>query len=361
MININYNTTMQTDLKALRAQAYKNRFKNRGKDGRSNYPKYPHGNIVRRAYGKGKFTKRINNGMVDNVDGKHHVVDVEDVNTMRPGKNILKGVIPHEGYTPVNTQCRQRPISEKIQKLVELGQRLRRKRYKKRKKNGKYAWGWRGRHDNVNGVDVFDHRPLCVNLDEIREGLYLSTVECVLRSDILKRYNIRTVVNLSHSHEFSRVDNEGVRYYNIPMQDNRRITLDEFMTIYYQVEEKIDRTDGAVVVVCRKGKNRSCAMVSTYGIYHKGMRPEEVVSYIEKEKADNFPLASWQTLENLHMRRLLISVHNDKLLIDKSAPKKIDDILEDDGLNSTGSGDELNYRECTLFGVPFKQIWPDKN
>ena len=126
------------------------------------------------------------------------------------------------------------------------------------------------------------------NADLVLPGLWLGNAKSSMDEEFLKKNNIVCVFNCTkqlpfHSHIRKR--------YRVPVDDNlraeeiRNMELWSFETIYKLTKE---HKQGAVLVHCHAGMQRSACVVAMYLIANYQMKKEQVIPFIRSKRSIAF-------------------------------------------------------------------------
>jgi len=117
---------------------------------------------------------------------------------------------------------------------------------------------------------------------EIKAGLYLSGEAPVSNFELLKRYNINIIINVT-----THVKNlfpEDFEYHNIPIKDVGDVNIKQFFLQTYEIIEKAKKEGKNVLVHCQAGISRSATIVIAYLIKKENMSLVDALSYVSSKR-----------------------------------------------------------------------------
>lgn len=256
---------MEIDLKRQREQDYHNKFLNRGKSGRSRqYRKVKLGNSLSitasRPAGQPAVSSRVVTAM-ENRDTSQLTITDYSLIGQKLRKTTIPGAIPHNPRCKLNKQV---PIRVKTKLKLQ---------------------------------------PRFVELPRIRNKLYLGNSAVLMSNDCLEQIRPDVIINLSS--ETSIQSTDVCRCHNILMEDTK-LPFGKFFSVYSNVEEILKECGPnlTILVVCRKGVNRSVAMLAGYAIRALKFSYWDTLLYIQGAKEAKYGEV-WVSLNNMHFRSLL--------------------------------------------------------
>ena len=118
-------------------------------------------------------------------------------------------------------------------------------------------------------------------MSQIKDYLYLGSLNDSNNEDFLKNNNIKTIINVTYNHDNIKYDN--IRYYKID-------TLDSIeQPILYVIDKvnyliKNNKNNGNILVHCYVGKSRSATCIIGYLIENYNMNLNESFKYVKDKR-----------------------------------------------------------------------------
>ncbi len=118
-------------------------------------------------------------------------------------------------------------------------------------------------------------------MTQIKDYLYLGSLNDSNNKDFLTENNIKTIINITYNHENIKYDN--IKYYKIETLDN------ENQPILYVINKVINiinenKKDGNILIHCYVGKSRSATCVIAYLIKEYNMTLEKAIIYTKDRR-----------------------------------------------------------------------------
>lgn len=150
-----------------------------------------------------------------------------------------------------------------------------------------------------------------IDLPEIHENLYIGNSACI---EYFMTFG-KTIIyfsDIDNTYYFNKNMSQKIKWINF--KDSKTLAYNEFKNICNKTIEVIKNNinNGALLLVCESGVNRSISMATVYGMINTKKSLQDVSLYIDNRKCSvsNY----WNNLTNFRIRKLLAlyssEIHN---------------------------------------------------
>lgn len=118
-------------------------------------------------------------------------------------------------------------------------------------------------------------------IDKVIDNLFISSFETATNKDILKKYNIKSILNCAKELDSNLTEN----YYKYELVDelDYNINKDELLSAIEFIDNAVKNKTN-ILVHCKKGVSRSCTVVIAYFIIKHKKSYSEAYSIVKKAR-----------------------------------------------------------------------------
>ena len=119
-------------------------------------------------------------------------------------------------------------------------------------------------------------------MSQIKDYLYLGSLNDSNNEIFLKNNNIKTIINVTYNHDNIKYDN--IKYYKIETLDNEKQPI---LYVINKVNNIINenKNNGNILVHCYIGKSRSSTCIIAYLMKEYKMTLKEAIIYTKKKRS----------------------------------------------------------------------------
>ncbi len=118
-------------------------------------------------------------------------------------------------------------------------------------------------------------------MTQIKDYLYLGSLNDSNNKDFLINNNIKTIINVTYNHENIKYDN--IKYYKIETFDNEKQPIIYVINYVINIINE-NKKDGNILVHCYVGKSRSATCVIAYLMKEYNMTLEKAIIYTKNRR-----------------------------------------------------------------------------
>ena len=137
---------------------------------------------------------------------------------------------------------------------------------------------------------IFDTIPMLTqfktflyNPTYIIDNIYLGSAYNASNYDLLKKYNIKYIINITN--EISNHFPDEFVYFNFKIQDNNKDRVIDFLEQSYKlIKEYQKNNNGNILIHCFMGASRSATVVAHYLIKEHGLTPDLAIVFLKEKR-----------------------------------------------------------------------------
>lgn len=138
----------------------------------------------------------------------------------------------------------------------------------------------------VYDKDVFykDFINLAFEPNNIVDNIYLGNSYNAANYRLLKKYNIKHIINVSHEIKNYFVSENEFNYFRMEIFDREKDSIKDFLKPALELLAKLKKQGGNILIHCYMGSSRSAIITMLYLIKYYNMTTKQALTYIKDRR-----------------------------------------------------------------------------